>query len=94
VSNVQHGRAPRDGLQTLLERCVERLGWTAVRGWLLQTNTLDEVTFPPELVEEPLGGVAIAVSHFRPQGSPWSQLIVFIVATSGGVRAQLSPGVL
>ena len=60
-----------------------------MHGWVVEATSLDSVAFPPELAEEPVGGVAIAVSHYRPRGAPWSRLIIFIVATSGGgVRAE------
>jgi hypothetical protein len=52
----------------------------AFHGWVFEASSLDELEFPRELVKQPLAGVAVAVTHYRPKNSPWTRLLVFILA--------------
>jgi hypothetical protein len=93
AARVQQGdSSPRQALDRMLNRSAEKYPGFAFNGWVFEASSLDDLTFPPELLRQPLGGVAVAVAHYRPKNSPWSQLVVLIIAASAGSGEQMSVG--
>jgi hypothetical protein len=84
---VQRGElSPRAALHDMLERSVQWRRGVLLRGWVVEASTIDALTFPADLVRAPLAGMGIAVGQYRPKGSPWSRLIIFILAESAQER--------
>lgn len=79
---VQAGtRSPNQALGALLEQARNRLART-VQGWVVETNSLDAIQFPPELTARPALGLSVAVAHYKPAGQPWGRFVVLVVSTS------------
>jgi len=77
---VQAGqRTPKEALDALLQRIVDRTG-RSVRGWAAEATALDRIVLPTELTASPTLTVGIGVGHHRPAGSAWGRFVVFIVA--------------
>jgi hypothetical protein len=91
AARVQRGESrPKQALQQMLERSADRMPGVAFRGWVFEASSLDDVTFPQDLVRTPMAGVAISVGHYRPKNSPWSRLVIFILAATGDSRGTIS----
>jgi hypothetical protein len=83
AARVQRGdSSPHQALDRMLNRSAEKYPGVAFRGWFFEGSSLDELTFPPELLRQSLGGIAVAVTHYRPKNEPWSRLVVLILAES------------
>jgi hypothetical protein len=81
AARVQSGQSsPKQALKRMLQRSVEAVPGLGFRGWVFEVGSIDELTFPVELVRQPIGGVAISVCHYRPKNGPWSRLVVFVLA--------------
>jgi hypothetical protein len=89
-SVVSGANGPRGALRDMLEETADEHPGFRFRGYVYELSSFDELTFPAELVHMSLAGVGIAVGHYRPAGSPWWRLIVYIVAAEDGhgVRAE------
>jgi len=51
----------------------------SVRGWVVSTNDLDAVPFPPEMLAAGPLNVGVEVTHHRPEGAAWGSYVVFLV---------------
>jgi hypothetical protein len=75
------GRAPTDALNDALQTTAERTH-AAVKGWWVDAAKLDEMDLPPELLQAPTLNVAVAVSHYRREGEPWTRYVVVLVVVT------------
>jgi hypothetical protein len=83
VRMVNAGQRDADAaLEEALTAERDRLG-RSVRGWVLATNDLDSMPFPPELLAPGPLSVGIEVTHFRPEGAAWGSYVVFFVMPEG-----------
>ncbi|MGZ3426223.1 MAG: hypothetical protein ACXVCV_06215 [Polyangia bacterium] len=81
AARVQRGDATtKQALKRMLESSAARLPGVAFRGFVFEVSSLEDLDFPRDLVKQPLAGVAISVTHYRPKNSPWTRLLVFILA--------------
>ena len=64
----------------------DRLG-KSVRGWVIATNDLDAIPFPPEVMRGGALTVGVEVTHHRDAGAAWGQYIVFLVTEDAGATA-------
>jgi hypothetical protein len=71
------GASAEDALNELLEQTQSFTG-RSVRGWLLQVSSLEEVPFPPEVLDPDSVELAIAVARAKSEGQPWAQYVVLI----------------
>lgn len=55
----------------------------SVRGWVLTTNDLDNVPFPPEVLAAGPLQVGIEVTHHKAEGAAWGSYVVFVVMPAG-----------
>jgi hypothetical protein len=84
AETVQAGsRAPEEALDDLLKHVANDLGRSA-RGWVVETTSLDRISFPSELVASPSAGLGIGVAHHRRQGQPWGRFVVLVVMVDEG----------
>ena len=51
----------------------------AMRGYVVETPTLDDFRLPPDLLEQSFLPVAAAVAYHRPRGEPWGRWVVMFV---------------
>jgi hypothetical protein len=79
LARVNEGQQqPWDALQSVLEVGVSRYG-TNMRGYVLEASSLNAVQLPPELVSQRNLEVAVGVTHFKPPGAAWAQLVIVVV---------------
>jgi hypothetical protein len=83
AGSVAAGVVPRDALRDLLHSSGAALK-RAVKGWVVETSELEDVTFPEELLAEPQVWVSIGVSSYRPEGEAWGRYVVLIVTADPG----------
>ncbi|MEO7329595.1 MAG: hypothetical protein ABI193_13530, partial [Minicystis sp.] len=76
---VKNGDDPGDVLQGLLRASVAHLQTGGVQGWAMSASTVKDLKFPSELLSLPNLQLAISVVHHKQAGSPWTQLLVFVV---------------
>jgi hypothetical protein len=62
----------------------------SVRGWVLATNDLETMPFPPEALAAGPLAIDIEVTHFRPQGAAWGSYLVFFVMPTKDVPEQMT----
>jgi hypothetical protein len=78
ASAVQAGEEPRDALDGLLQKSVDILQ-RPVAGWIAEVSEIDTLEFPEEYLSRPSLGIAVAVSHRRPEGDAWGRYVVMLV---------------
>jgi hypothetical protein len=79
AASVLHGTKPvGSALDDMLEDTVARTGGAA-RGYVLETNDVDHVAIPEELLGAGPMRVAIAVTHHKAPGAAWAQYVIFLV---------------
>ncbi len=76
---VKNGDDPEDALQAMLRDSVAHLQSGGVKGWAMSASTVKDLKFPSELLSVPNLNLAISVVHHKYAGSPWTQLLVFVV---------------
>jgi hypothetical protein len=69
---------PLDALGQLLETAVQR-GGTAMRGYTLETTSLEAFDVPEEVLAQPNLQIQIGVTHHKPPGAAWGQLVILVV---------------
>jgi hypothetical protein len=81
AARVQSGQsAPMAAMRRMLDRTAnQHPGWS-FQAWVFEMSSLEAMVFPQDLLQPRLAGVAISVGHYRPQGAPWSRLVVFVIA--------------
>jgi hypothetical protein len=56
-----------------------------MRGYVIETTSLDGLEIPDEVIRKPSLRLEIGVTHHRPPGAAWAQLVIVVVfAESGG----------
>jgi hypothetical protein len=69
---------PWDAMQGVLEVGVTRYG-ADMRGYVVEANSLNAVQIPPEILGRPNLQLAIGVTHFKPPGAAWAQMVIIVV---------------
>jgi hypothetical protein len=63
----------------------------SVRGWVIATNDLESLPFPPEVLAAGPVSVGVEVTHYREPGAAWGQYVVFLVAQDNGKGPSPAP---
>ncbi len=71
---------PKGALVELLERSAPALGG-GTEGWVVETGSLEELSFGDELLGRPELGVVVVVSRYKPAKVPWARYVVLFVLT-------------
>ncbi|HVR04048.1 MAG TPA: hypothetical protein VMT47_18070 [Polyangia bacterium] len=72
------GRDPTDALNDALTGA-NAVVQNQVRGWWVDTDKLEDLELPADLIEAATLNVSIAVSHYRRAGEPWMRYVVLLV---------------
>jgi hypothetical protein len=83
AGSVEAGVVPQDALRELLHASGAALK-RSVRGWVVETSELEDLSFPEELLADRQVWVSIGVSSYRPEGEAWGRYVVLIVAAEPG----------
>jgi hypothetical protein len=79
LARVHEGQQqPWDALNGVLEVGVGRFG-VNMRGYVVEATDLNAIHLPREILEQPTLQLSIGVTHFKPPGAAWAQLVVVIV---------------
>lgn len=82
LQNVQRGEEnPRQALDAALYGALRRYE-RSVRGYVIETSSVDAFEIPYELLMPTTLDVAIGVAHYKPPGAAWAQLVIVIVYAS------------
>jgi hypothetical protein len=79
ATKVMHAeKAPAAALDDLLADAAFRTG-TSVQGYVIETNDLEHLAIPGELLTPGPMRVAVGITHHRAPGAAWGQYVVFVV---------------
>jgi hypothetical protein len=73
---------PSEALKDMLQQSAEKMRGYSMQGFALTASKAEDLPFPPELLTAPDLPIAVGVAHYRKPGSPWSQLVVFVVVAT------------
>jgi hypothetical protein len=78
LGRVHAGKSqPMEALQSVLESGVGRFG-TAMRGYVVEATSLNALQIPEEILKQPTLHLEIGVTHHRPPGAAWGQLVILV----------------
>lgn len=80
LARVRQGaEVPYDALRASLQMGAEASGVRALKGYLVESTSVDVVDFPPQFLSQPNMQMEVAVTHYKPPGAAWAQLVILIV---------------
>jgi hypothetical protein len=86
LDRVHAGKAtPAEALQSVLDTGVVRFNQN-MQGYLLETTSLDALEIPAEVLTQPTLHLEIGVTHHRPPGAAWAQLVIMVIFVDYGDR--------
>lgn len=83
----EKGLDPADGIERLMADAVQIIR-QPVKGWRFYASSLDEVTWPDELLERPTLQVMMTIAPFKRQDTPWTQYVFMVVLFEGASTTQ------
>jgi hypothetical protein len=84
LMRVQEGDwTPMSALQASLQEATDRTH-ASTRGLVVETTSLDALQIPPEVLARPGLRLEIGVTHYKPPGAAWAQLVIIVVYVSPG----------
>lgn len=89
LDKVYSGRSEPDlALQRVMQAASERLG-SGVAGYVVEATSLDAVQVPEEVLAQPNLRFSVGITHHKPDGAAWAQLVILVVYEDDGpdVRA-------
>lgn len=79
LARLQTGQwQSRDALNASLEAAVRRFG-ASMRGYVIETTSLDGFHIPEEVVRHQNLYFEIGVGHYRAPGAAWGQLVILVI---------------
>jgi hypothetical protein len=82
LARVQEGaRTPVTALHASLEQATNLAG-APTRGIVVETTSLDALEIPPQVLAQPRLELEIGVTHYKPPGAAWAQLVIVVVYVS------------
>jgi hypothetical protein len=87
LADVQQGRrVPMSALRASLEEASDRFH-TDMRGYVIEAHSLDAFEIPPEIIRQPALNLEVGITHYKPPGAAWAQLVIVVVyASHAGVE--------
>jgi hypothetical protein len=77
----QEAVAPLDALRFSLQEASSRTG-ASVSGYVIEATSLDVVELPPQILNKPGLTLEIGITHHKPPGAAWAQLVIVVVYTA------------
>jgi hypothetical protein len=74
----QEAVAPLDALRVSLQEASARTG-TSMSGYIIEATSMDVVELPPQIVSKAGLTLEIAVTHHKPPGAAWAQLVIVVI---------------
>ena len=88
----QDGWNPMSVLKASLSEGVNKFG-ADMRGYVVEASSLDAFEIPPEIIRQPGLKLEVGVTHYKPPGAAWAQLVIVVVYQSG-VATEIWAGTL
>jgi hypothetical protein len=83
LGRVQEGQwTPRSALQASLEEASSRHGGAAMQGLVVEATSLDALEIPAQVLSRANLQLEIGVTHYKPPGAAWAQLVIVVVYAS------------
>jgi hypothetical protein len=84
LARVNEGKvAPMDALHAALEVGVSRFG-ASMQGYVVEATSLDALQIPEDILAQPTLHLEIGVTHHKPPGAAWAQLVIVVVYVDYG----------
>jgi hypothetical protein len=84
LAKVNQGKAyPLDVLNAVMEHGVAHFG-AGMRGYVVEATSLDALQIPEEILKQPTLHLEIGVTHHKPAGAAWAQLVILVVFVDYG----------
>jgi len=80
------GLEPNEGLERLMTDAVSVIK-KSVRGWQFYASSLDDVTWPEELLSRPTLQVMMTIAPYKRKDTPWTQYVFMVVLFEGASTA-------
>ena len=80
ASQVQAGSDPSDAMDALLQEAAALHRGRSVFGWVAETQDLDDIEFPDDLLTRSALDVAISVAVHKREGEAWGNYVVLVLA--------------
>ena len=82
LARVQDGKgSPMNALQSSLEVASERYN-APTQGIVIEATSLDALEIPPEVFSQASLQLEVGVTHYKPPGAAWAQLVIIVVYVS------------
>jgi hypothetical protein len=82
LGRVQAGSStPRSALQEALNRATSHFE-VSTQGIVVETTSLDALEIPPQVLSQSDLRLEIGVTHYKPPGAAWAQLVIVVVFVS------------
>jgi hypothetical protein len=79
LAYVQRGeQAPVDALNESLHAATRRMG-ASMRGYIFQATSLDALELPPAILHKPHLQLDVGVTHWKPPGAAWAELVILVL---------------
>jgi hypothetical protein len=84
LARVHAGKAePANAMQAVLQIGVDQFGG-GMRGYVIETTSLDALEIPEQIVRQPTLHLEIGVTHHKPAGAAWAQLVIVVIFADYG----------
>jgi hypothetical protein len=84
MAEINAGRKqPLEALDELMQLGVSRLH-QSMRGYIVETTSLDALTMPEEILTQPDLQFQIGVTHHKPEGAAWAQFVIIVLFADSG----------
>ena len=84
LAEVHAGKStPMKALENVLQTGVDRFA-KDMRGYVVETTSLDALEIPEEVLTQPTLHLEIGVTHHKPPGAAWAQLVIIVIFVDYG----------
>ncbi len=84
LARVQEGKwTPMTALQAALKEATERYN-TPTQGVVVEATSLDALELPANVLSRSNLHLEVGVTHYKPPGAAWAQLVIIVVYVSAG----------
>ena len=82
LARVQEGKwTPMTALQSSLQEASERYN-APTHGIVVEATSLDALEIPPQVLSQSNLQLEVGVTHYKPPGAAWAQLVIIVVYVS------------
>jgi hypothetical protein len=88
LAQVRLGKmVPYDALQATLQTSAHASGSRTLKGYLVEATSIDLVKFPTQFLSLPNMHLEVGVTHYKPPGAAWAQLVILVIYDAAATYA-------